>query len=50
MSSIGAPLAARQASFDFGMETMRQTEPILAGLQPLARQSFEAHAAVARDF
>jgi hypothetical protein len=46
---IDALLEERQAAFDFAMETVGQTEPIISALRPLAKQSFDAHASVVRS-
>jgi hypothetical protein len=39
----------REGSFDFATETAGRIKPILAALAPIAKQSFDAHAAVVRE-
>src|ERR1700743_3757811 len=39
----------RDGSFDFAVETAGRIKPILAALQPIAKQTFGAHAAIARE-
>jgi hypothetical protein len=43
-------MAERQLAFDAAVETLALTKPIIAMLEPLAKQSFDVHATVARDF
>lgn len=38
----------REAGFDFGVETAGRIKPVLVALQPIAQQSFDAHAAEVR--
>jgi hypothetical protein len=49
LARLDTLLADRDLSFDFVVETVAQIKPIVSTLEPLARQSFDAHAAVARD-
>jgi hypothetical protein len=39
----------REGSFDFAVDSAARIKPILNALQPIARQSFETHAAIARE-
>jgi hypothetical protein len=39
----------RDGSFDFAVDTGGRIKPILAALQPIAKQSFASHAAIARE-
>jgi hypothetical protein len=39
----------REGSFDFAVETAGRIKPILAALAPIAKQTFDAHAAVVRE-
>jgi hypothetical protein len=43
-------MAERQLAFDAAVETLALTKPIITMLEPLAKQSFDVHATVARDF
>ena len=42
-------LKHRQTAFDFAMETVAETKPLMSVLQPLAGQPLDAHAEVVRN-
>jgi hypothetical protein len=48
MAQIEVVAENRETSFDFAMGTVDQIGPLLAELQPLAKQTFEAHRSVIR--
>jgi hypothetical protein len=50
LARVEALAATRDAAFGAMMETMGQAQPIIATLKPLAKQTFEANAAVVSDF
>jgi hypothetical protein len=49
MARVDALVADRQAAFDFAMESVSKTKPIISVLRPLAKQTFDARAALDRD-
>ena len=49
MIRLGALVEERQAAFDYAIETVGQTGPIISVLRPLAKQTFDAYALVVRN-
>lgn len=46
MHRLDGLLEGRDGAFDFLVETVAETKPVIATLQPLAKESFEAYATV----